>query len=62
MIMKKFNQIDKRNHWKEIYVTIKGKMVASGKKRLDVEREYLLCGEKPKSIFSNRQQKAAARL
>lgn len=60
--MKKFNQIDKRNHWKEIYVTIKGKMVASGKKRLDVEREYLLCGEKPKSIFSNRQQKAAARL
>ena len=41
---------------------LKGLAAASGETRLAVERERLLRGEKPKSMFSSRQQSAAARL
>lgn len=41
---------------------LKGRAVVNSKMRLAVERERLLRGEKPKSMFSNCQQSVAARL
>ena len=47
---------------KERLSELKGLAAASSETRLAVERERLLRGEKPRSMFSNRQQSAAARL
>lgn len=48
--------------WKTHFSQIKSKTLEKTSKKLELERERLLRGEKPKSRFSNRQQRAAARM
>lgn len=57
--MKRFDVLP---NMKERLSELKGLAAASSETRLAVERERLLRGEKPRSMFSNRQQSAAARL
>lgn len=57
--MKRFDVLP---NMKERLSELKGLTAASGETRLAVERERLLRGEKPRSMFSNRQQSAATRL
>ena len=57
--MKRFDVLP---NMKERLSELKGLAAASSETRLAVERERLLRGEKPKPMFSSRQQSAAARL
>lgn len=57
--MKRFDVLP---NMKERLSELKGLAAASSETRLAVERERLLRSEKPRSMFSNRQQSAAARL
>ena len=49
-------------NWKKSISEMKNRASASGETRLALERERLLNGEKPKFLFSDRQQRAAAYL
>ena len=49
-------------HWKETLMGVKRKAAVTAAQRLTLEKEMLLSGKKPKSIFSSAQQRTAVRL
>ena len=51
-----------RYHWKEALMGVKRKAAVTAAQRLTLEKEMLLSGKKPKSIFSSAQQRTAVRL
>ena len=59
---KQIEMIPFRYHWKEALMGVKRKAVVTAAQRLTLEKEMLLSGKKPKSIFSSAQQRTAVRL
>ncbi len=59
---KQIEMIPFRYHWKEALMGVKRKAAVTAAQRLTLEKEMLLSGKKPKSIFSSAQQRTAVRL
>lgn len=59
---KQIEMIPFRLRWKEALMGVKRKAAVTAAQRLALEKEMLLSGKKPKSIFSSAQQRTAVRL